>query len=283
MGPTILTMNQRRGLSVVFGLTFILFTVAIFTQLEEGRVIKVIQHPFKKEHFSYTGQSTYNDRFKSPSSPNRTSFEAIAIKHGSDKVTFHKYHYMYEKHVRSLQGKPVKLLEIGLGCNAALGPGASYYTWLEFLPGVDLYFIENNKRCAEQYKSKNANVSIAIGDQADPSFLKEFSDESTKDSLFDVIIDAGGHSMEQQITSLEYLWKSVKPGGLYVIEDLHTSYWEDFGGDPSARDTRKHTTMKYVFALLDDLMAGWTKKSVSHGLESADCMAQICALRKKTV
>lgn len=87
--------------------------------------------------------------------------------------------------------------------------------------------------------------------------------------------------MNQQITSLEYLWKIVKPGGLYVIEDLQTSYWENYGGDPSAKDATKLTTMKYIYGLLDDMMAGREMKTSSHDLESIDCMAEICVLRKR--
>ena len=37
-----------------------------------------------------------------------------------------------------------------------------------------------------------------------------------------MIIDDGGHTMEQMQTSLNYLWNSLKSGGLYVIEDLHS-------------------------------------------------------------
>lgn len=45
---------------------------------------------------------------------------------------------MYEKYLDPIRHKPLKMLEIGLGCNMAYGPGKSYYTWLEFLPNVDM-------------------------------------------------------------------------------------------------------------------------------------------------
>jgi hypothetical protein len=48
---------------------------------------------------------------------------------------------VYEKYLEPIRDKPLKMLEIGLGCNMAYGPGKSYYTWLEFLPNVDLYYI----------------------------------------------------------------------------------------------------------------------------------------------
>ncbi|KAM0418683.1 hypothetical protein ACHAPT_012380 [Fusarium lateritium] len=224
--------------------------------------------------------SSHHDHHNIEAKPNNTTFEAIARKHGTHKVTSHRYQFMYEKYLGPLQGKPVKFLEIGLGCNMEYGPGASYNTWTEFLPGVDLYFIENRRGCAETFKAKNPAASIAIGDQASVKFLTQFSNESTQDGLFDVIVDDGGHGMVEQITSLEQLWKIVNPGGIYVIEDLQTSYKEHHGGDSSGRDTRKHTTMKYVYGLLDDIMAGWAKHSISRSLESVDCMAEICVLRK---
>lgn len=87
--------------------------------------------------------------------------------------------------------------------------------------------------------------------------------------------------MTQQITSLDYLWKIVKPGGLYVIEDLQTSYWEIYGGDPSTKDTAQRTTTKYLYEMLDDIMAGRNANPISQEVRSVDCMAEICTLTKK--
>ena len=52
---------------------------------------------------------------------------------------------------------------------------------------------------------------------------------------FDIIVDDGGHRMREQRMSLETLFKHVKPGGVYLCEDLHTSYmpaWQDPGERP---------------------------------------------------
>jgi len=94
-------------------------------------------------------------------------------------------------------------------------------------------------------------------------------------------IDDGGHTMDQQITSLSYLWSAVKPGGLYVIEDLQTSYWEAFGGNPPGGSSTRQTTMKYLYQLLDDLMMGKHGEKITRELLSIDCMAEICTLHKK--
>ena len=44
---------------------------------------------------------------------------------------------------------------------------------------------------------------------------------------FDVILDDGSHVPEHQILTINKLWKLVKPfPGIYIIEDLQTSYWK---------------------------------------------------------
>lgn len=40
---------------------------------------------------------------------------------------------------------------------------------------------------------------------------------------FDIVLDDGGHTYQQQLTSFQALWPSVASGGLYVIEDLQVS------------------------------------------------------------
>lgn len=45
----------------------------------------------------------------------------------------------------------------------------------------------------------------------------------------DVIIDDGAHTNLATVTSLITLWKWIKPGGFYIIEDTHTSHHQSFG------------------------------------------------------
>jgi hypothetical protein len=47
---------------------------------------------------------------------------------------------------------------------------------------------------------------------------------------FDIIIDDGGHKMYQQKASFNALWPQLSDGGLYIVEDTHSSYWPGFGG-----------------------------------------------------
>jgi hypothetical protein len=45
-----------------------------------------------------------------------------------------------------------------------------------------------------------------------------------------ILIDDGGHQMKQQITTYEELFPYIDEHGVYLCEDLHTSYWQGFGG-----------------------------------------------------
>jgi len=190
------------------------------------------------------GIHSYSPLYGSHSKP-LPSFYEIATKFGTDKVNSHHYERMYEHRLAPLRNQHVKFLEIGLGCNMNYGPGASYYTWLEYFPDVDLYYIEYDARCADAWANKTTDATIFVGDQADVSFLEQVIQKSGGN--FDVIIDDGGHNMTQQRTSLHVLWDAIKPGGVYFVEDLKTSYIPKYGGGTL------DTFMEDLKHMLDDI------------------------------
>jgi len=113
----------------------------------------------------------------------------------------------------------VSFLEIGVF------KGGSIPMWKAFFAeGSRLTFIDIDPDCA---KLAEPGTTVAIGNQADPAFL---ADLAAKYGPFDVILDDGSHICAHQIASFENLWPHVTQGGLYVVEDCHTSYWPGFGG-----------------------------------------------------
>jgi hypothetical protein len=49
----------------------------------------------------------------------------------------------------------------------------------------------------------------------------------------DIVVDDGSHVAAHVLRSFEFLWPLLRPGGMYVIEDLCTSYYKSYGGgDP---------------------------------------------------
>ena len=65
----------------------------------------------------------------------------------------------------------------------------------------------------------NNRVQIFHGDQSNPTFLEHVM--NSIDTDLDVIIDDGSHVYYHQQVSLITLFKKVKSGGLYIIEDFH--------------------------------------------------------------
>jgi hypothetical protein len=188
---------------------------------------------------------------------------------------------MYEKYLPLYRDKRFKMLEIGLGCDMDYGPGKSYYTWLEYFPRVDLYYIEYDAACAKKWTVNTTGATIFAGDQGDVAFLDRFIAETNADTEpFDIIVDDGGHHMAQQITSLKHLWKAVKPGGMYFCEDLQTSYQAYWDGDPVAVGT--NNMVGVAKELLDDLHGFVAQKyDFSADMLGMDCMREICAWTKK--
>ena len=140
-------------------------------------------------------------------------FKEIALKYGCEKPD---YGYAYDEMLGKFRNKPIRILEIGVS------QGASLEVWREYFPKSEIVGVDIDPNC-KKYADKRAKV--LIGDQADQEFLK------TIEGDFDVIIDDGGHHCFQHVFSFGELWSRVKVGGYYIIEDLHTAYWDEYGGN----------------------------------------------------
>lgn len=212
-------------------------------------------------------------------------FYEVAKQHGTDKVNDHRYHVMYSKYFPQIRCEPIRLLEIGLGCDMSYGPGASFYLWLQYFPNAQIFFIEYDVACAEKYMNIDPRVKLFGGDQANVTFLNEVIEKSQGN--FDFIIDDGGHTMVQQITSLETLFHTVKVGGIYFIEDLLTSYGIDvprFGG---GADAPYGSTVHYMKELIDDIHTRGgkvqpQKRKISSMMSGVECTDEICAMTRRT-
>lgn len=128
-------------------------------------------------------------------------------------------HYLeaYDRFFKNYRNKPVKVIEIGVRGGGSLQLWRDYFGEKSQIIGVDI-----EQKC-KQYEDEQINVYI--GSQEDRKFLKQLK---SKVGMVDVIIDDGGHTMNQQIVSFEELWEIVKPGGMYLCEDTGTSYMKSF-------------------------------------------------------
>ena len=143
---------------------------------------------------------------------------------GSDKVTYHNYHLMYGPALAPYIRRPVRLLEIGVQ------DGKSLKLWQRLFPNHELIAgigYGGGEAVHDTFKRFITSKHVLYtGSQSDSKFL----DLVLKDlggQKFDVIIDDGSHIPWHQIFTLEYMFDLfLKEGGIYIIEDVETSYWD---------------------------------------------------------
>jgi len=152
----------------------------------------------------------------------------IMVNYGTDKQELiHNYVQYYTKYFEQHREKKLKVLEIGIfrpDKNSNAVPGASLKTWRDYFLNSEIYGIDLGDFTDvndDRIKTMIANQEIRTKN-SEWNGLTEMIDNFGGD--FDIIIDDGGHSMEQQQVSLGFLFKFLKPGGVFVIEDLETSY-----------------------------------------------------------
>lgn len=176
----------------------------------------------------------------------------------------HKWqHYfdIYDRHFSRFRGTGVHVLEIGVF------HGGSLQMWKDYFgPSAKIYGVDINPHCREL---EEENIEVFIGDQANREFLKCMAANIPR---IDILIDDGGHRMKQQITTFEVLFPRVDKNGVYLCEDMCTSYWKRCGGGYH----KKGTFVEYSKELVDLIHAwhsrGPTKFGVTDFTRSVDSL-----------
>lgn len=166
--------------------------------------------------------------------------------YGTDKVGGHSYMPHYMTHLKRFKCKRINLLEIGVGGyeNPHRG-GNSLRMWKKYFPFGKIFSLDIYDKSALQ----ESRIKIFKGSQIDKDFLYEVTDKTGE---LDIIIDDGSHINEHVIETFNLLFPKLKDGGVYVVEDTQTSYWEDYGGISSDLNNPK-TMMNYFKSLTDAL------------------------------
>jgi hypothetical protein len=153
----------------------------------------------------------------------------------------HKWqHYfeIYDRHFSRFRGTDVSLVEFGVS------HGGSLQMWKHYFgPNAKIYGIDINPSCQQL---KEEQIEILIGDQEDRRFLKSLVEKIPR---INILIDDGGHTMKQQINTFEELFAHIDQNGIYLCEDLHTSYWPDWGGGYKKRGTFIEYSKNFIDSL----------------------------------
>lgn len=149
---------------------------------------------------------------------------------------------VYETYFSRFRDTPVRILEIGIARGGSLELWRRYFGTSAAIHGVDV--------SAEAVACAPPDTTAHLGSQADVDFLATLARQH---GPFDLIIDDASHFPEHQIASFKVLYPTMSSDGIYVCEDVFTSYWKEYGGEMGSPDTM----IEYVKRLIDDLHGFW--------------------------
>lgn len=133
-------------------------------------------------------------------------------KHLADK--WESYLDVYSRLFVPYKSAQVRILEVGVMNGGTLDVLAAYFPNATEIVGVDI-----DPRCGG-LTFTDPRIRVVVGD------IKTIA----IDGWFDIIIDDGSHISEDVIKTFAFCFPMLQLGGLYVIEDLHASYWQGWGG-----------------------------------------------------
>jgi hypothetical protein len=168
----------------------------------------------------------------------------------NDGKVIHKWvHYfpIYERHFAWYRNKSLTFLEIGVSKGGSLAMWQRYFGPMARIVGIDI-----NPACKVH---EAPGIFVRTGDQSDERFLSRVIEEF---GIPDVVLDDGSHQMEHIAKSFLYLYPQMPKNGMYLVEDLHTAYWEEYGGG----STNPNTFINLAKGFVDRLNAGHTRGAI---------------------
>ncbi len=165
------------------------------------------------------------------------SLKEIGLKYPTNKNDY-GFLDIYEKYFKNLREKKLNILEIGVD------KGDSLRLWKE-------YFFNSNI-CGIDIDKKDfiiEDVKIYQGNQNDKMLLDKIAQKHGK---FDIIIDDGSHVSKHIINSFNYLFDHLSKNGIYIVEDLQTSYIPRYGGS-RVNLIKKNSSMNFFKSLSDSV------------------------------
>lgn len=154
------------------------------------------------------------------------------------------YFPIYNKCFNAYRNKEIVFVEIGVWNGGSVQMWKNYFGSKAKIIGIDIN--ENCRQFADD------QITIEIGSQSDPEFWNQFKKKYPR---VDILLDDGGHTMDQQIITFKEMFPHIQDGGLYFCEDCHTSYWGEWEGGLHKPDTY----IEFTKNIIDELNAFHTQ------------------------
>lgn len=127
------------------------------------------------------------------------------------------YAFWYENWFSPIREKVTNICEVGVYNGGSTRAFYDYFSNANIL-GIDIH---------DKKEYENDRITTKILDQGNSEHLDNFVQEcETQNLQFDIVIDDGSHDVAHQQLTFGKLFKLVKPGGIYIIEDMCTSYFQ---------------------------------------------------------
>jgi len=162
-------------------------------------------------------KNRYNNKYNTSKIESEYDANNLMLQFGelsnTDKVTHHEYHKYYEPVLKPYYNSRGSIIEIGLGT------GVSLPMWKNLFKYAHIYGIDN------EYENNNIDqCTIYKGDQSNEEDLNRLKYLLSDKNVF-FINDDGSHIPEHQLLTFNTLFPILVEGGIYIIEDIETSYW----------------------------------------------------------
>lgn len=156
--------------------------------------------------------------------------------HGSDKsLVRHNYTSIYSALFKARRSQQLRIFELGLGTNnpkliSSMGelgtPGASLRAWRKLFPNASIYGADIDR----DILFEDDRIKTFYCDQLDRAAIDALWSQPALKGGMDIIIDDGLHTVEGNLSFLDGSIEHLRPGGIYVVEDILTSVlgqWHD--------------------------------------------------------
>ena len=206
------------------------------------------------------------------------------------KVTDKWSHYLstYDRLFSAYRDKPVQLLEVGVQNGGSLEIWLKYFSQAKKIVGIDI-----NPACSS-LQFNDPRVTILVGDANSDVAEKQIALHAQQ---LDIVIDDGSHRSSDIIKTFARYFPKVSNGGVFVVEDLHCSYWKEFEGglhEPYSSmsffkllaDVVNHEhwgiekkRSELIQGIADQYKAVFNENSLSQ-IHSVEFMNSVCVIRK---
>ena len=179
----------------------------------------------------------------------------VMTKYGSDKGRPNNYTPLYSALFEERRGQPVRIFELGLGTNdpnapSNMGvfgaPGASLRGWRELFPNALVYGADIDRKILFQ----EGRIKTFYCDQLDPSSIRELWSHPDLQGGVDIIIEDGLHTVEANVSFLEASIDHLRPGGIYVTEDIMRDHDREWYDRLETIYSKQYPTWEFAYVIL---------------------------------